>query len=268
MVVEVTAGAAIARDSLPPWGEVYVGATAHLRDIAARSARGLLREYNADHFVVAELDRTVAVHAANLRLEERVNRAHGTLMAVASGVGRRGSGSLSSGAKLGAVLDHAADCLPWNLRDSKIEPLLERFAIALARSERARREICLARHATPLPTSAGIVFVNGNGLFSARSGATRCYRLHDGTMECLDVPADLVIPASGDEPEVEAHYRGIAPGDRLLLCTRGVWQWVPDLTIGQLLHGAEDARAASNALLLEARHAGGRDDATAVVAFL
>jgi protein phosphatase len=261
--------ATTARESAPPpSGEVYVGAATHLRDVGARSARGLLREYNADHFVVAEVDRSVTVFAANLRLPEPIIRAQGALLAVASGVGRRSSGSFASSAKLGALLDYTADYLPWHLGESNRELLLERFAAALARSERAQRQICLSRQGTPLPTSAGIVFANGDGLFSARSGDTRCYLLHGPAMERLDVPADLVITESGEDPAVEARYRSVREGDRLLLCTKGVWRWVPDPAIEQILRDAHQARGASDALLVEARRAGGRDDATAVVAFV
>ena len=245
-----------------------MGATTHLRDVGARSARGLLREYNADHFVVAELDRNVSIRASNMRGLEPIVRAQGTLMMVASAVSSRGSGSLASRAKLGALLEYAADRLPWHLHDAKRPQLLRRFASALARSERAQRETCLSRHAAPLPTATGLVFVDDAGLFAVRSGATRCYRAHEGSVECLDRPADLVVPASDQHPEVEAHYREVASGDRLLLCTHGVWRVVPRPAIERILRESEDAREASNELLLEVRRAGGRDDATVVAALV
>jgi serine/threonine protein phosphatase PrpC len=56
-------------------------------------------------------------------------------------------------------------------------------------------------------------------------------------------------------------------GDRLLLCTDGVSDYVSDPQIAQLLR-APDAQAAANQLVQLALRQGGRDNVTAVIADL
>jgi protein phosphatase len=58
----------------------------------------------------------------------------------------------------------------------------------------------------------------------------------------------------------------LEPGDRLLLCSDGVWGTVEDRAIQEILIEALDAQNAARALIDRALQGGAPDNATAVVA--
>ena len=57
------------------------------------------------------------------------------------------------------------------------------------------------------------------------------------------------------------------PGDRVLLCTDGLWDMVEDREIARLVLAAPDAPTAATRLIEAANAAGGDDNVTAVVVF-
>jgi protein phosphatase len=60
----------------------------------------------------------------------------------------------------------------------------------------------------------------------------------------------------------------LAPGDRLLLCSDGLTDPLPDRLIAHLLRHQPDPDSASRVLVSAAGVAGGRDDASAIVVFV
>ena len=74
-------------------------AAPHL-DADGLSHTGLVRPTNEDHFVVLELQKTVALRRTNLqdvRFAERLKRPEAHVLAVADGVGGLASGEVASG---------------------------------------------------------------------------------------------------------------------------------------------------------------------------
>lgn len=66
------------------------------------------------------------------------------------------------------------------------------------------------------------------------------------------------VPASTQT--IETH-----PGDRLLLCSDGLWGMLPDAQLKAILVEGSDPEAASRNLLVAGKQAGGQDNLTAVV---
>ncbi len=62
------------------------------------------------------------------------------------------------------------------------------------------------------------------------------------------------------------HYK-ISPGDRLLLCSDGLWDMLPDVKIHKILKKKRSARATCETLIDKANRAGGKDNVTAVVVY-
>jgi protein phosphatase len=75
----------------------------------------------------------------------------------------------------------------------------------------------------------------------------------------------LRYDAIKDRPDVY-HIR-LRPGDRLLLCTDGLTDMIPDTAIAECLDDAPNAQAACDNLVKLALDAGGRDNVTTLVAF-
>jgi serine/threonine protein phosphatase PrpC len=60
----------------------------------------------------------------------------------------------------------------------------------------------------------------------------------------------------------------IAPGDRLLICSDGLWDELDDATIQRCLTSTDDPAECANHLVRLANASGGHDNSTAVVVFV
>ncbi len=78
----------------------------------------------------------------------------------------------------------------------------------------------------------------------------------------------VLTRALGVAPEVEIDSTARPPleGDRLLLCTDGLFNEVSDDEMASLMTQTEDLQAASNGLIELALERGGRDNVTVVIA--
>jgi protein phosphatase len=65
--------------------------------------------------------------------------------------------------------------------------------------------------------------------------------------------------------EVDIHVRMIAHGDRLLLCSDGLWDMVSEAEMLDIVTNASSPQAACDALIVAANQAGGRDNITALL---
>ncbi len=65
--------------------------------------------------------------------------------------------------------------------------------------------------------------------------------------------------------EVEIHVRTISDGERLLLCSDGLWGMVSDVEMGDIVATAPSLQAACDRLIVAANQAGGHDNITAIL---
>jgi protein phosphatase len=152
--------------------------------------------------------------------------------------------------------------------------------------ETARENLDLSRMGT-----TGVAFlVDGSGRgWVAHVGDSRLYRLRSEKMEVMTSDHSLVgelergglltaaeaavhprrnelLRSIGVEPVVEVEVRrlAVAPGDRFLLCSDGLWSLVSDSEIGQVL-ARERPTEAARVLVELANDRGGTDNATVQV---
>ncbi|KAF2413703.1 serine/threonine protein phosphatase [Microbacterium sp. B35-04] len=139
-------------------------------------------------------------------------------------------------------------------------------------------------------TFTGIFVARDGGVLLAHTGDSRAYRLRGGQLvqvsrddslvqalvdqglvsiaEAASHPRRNLITASlsGAERDAAAVIAFDAPaGDRWLLCSDGLTDYVPDAEIRALLMNIPDAAAAAEACVALALDAGSRDNVTAVV---
>lgn len=139
-------------------------------------------------------------------------------------------------------------------------------------------------------TFTGLFVARDGGVLLAHTGDSRAYRLRGGRLlqvsrddslvqalvdqglvsiaEAASHPRRNLITASlsGAERDAAAVIAFDAPvGDRWLLCSDGLTDYVPDADIRALLMGIADAAAAAEACVTLALDAGSRDNVTAVV---
>ena len=205
----------------------------------------------------------------------------GHLYIVADGIGGHQAGDVASRMAVDLIRRTY-----YEDTDPDIAASLQR-AIAVANAEiyRQAQEPAYAR----MGTTVVVAVVQGDELIVAHAGDSRVYLLRKGTLQQLTndhtwvaerVAAGILTPEEaahhemrhivtrslGAQPAVEADVNRymLLPGDRLLLCTDGLWEPVPDPEIARILgHGRP--QTAANALVNRAVAAGGADDTTALV---
>jgi serine/threonine protein phosphatase PrpC len=267
-------------------------------DVWGASDVGLVRERNEDHYLVVRYGRFLDALCTNLpegdidcRLSET-----GYGMVVADGLGGHAAGSEASRLAINTLLNLALETSDWVLRfdsDFDVERVLRR---ASARFEMTSAEMTAQAAANPaligFATTMTMAMSVGSDLFIAHVGDSRAYllrgeRLHQLTtdhtriQELID--AGLVREAS---PRLKSLERGItkllgdsvansrpsvrhlqlADGDRLLLCTDGLTNMVPDEPLADLLRLGGSSEESCRRLVQSALAAGGRDNVTVVLA--
>jgi serine/threonine protein phosphatase PrpC len=205
----------------------------------------------------------------------------GSLFVVADGMGGHASGEVAS-REVVETLRTTYDG----------EASVDAFRTAIRYANRAvwRRGVDEPAHAGMGTTLTAVAVVEEDSLAVANVGDSRTYLLRDGTLSQLTSDHSFVQEAvrTGQlsQEEAESHPRrsqltravGIGDdvdvdidvlvprsGDRLLLCSDGLWDELPDDAIGSILRRVDDPDAASAELVRQAKEAGGRDNVTVVV---
>ena len=142
---------------------------------------------------------------------------------------------------------------------------------------------------TDMGTTLVTALVRGRLALIANVGDSRAYLLRDGVLyqvsrdhslvarmvdqgritpeEARNHPhSNILLRTVGTERNVEIDiFRvDLEPGDRIMLCSDGLWGEVPDEEIEQIMNHYADARICARELLRAAHRGGGRDNITVV----
>jgi len=201
---------------------------------------------------------------------------------VADGVGGGPAGDLAAAALLHRVVAGGASVV------DAAELILRVRVANWDIGAHVRRDPALAGMATTL---TGIWFTHTGTLLLAHTGDSRAYLLREGHLirqtrddsfvqvlvdqglvtdeDAMTHPRRNIITASlRGEPSdlVRVSERVPMRGDRWLLCSDGISDYLPDDAIADILGGVADAGAAAQLMVAAALQAGSRDNVTAVVA--
>jgi len=249
---------------------------------AAKSDKGLERYENQDTF---RIDRGLGLAV----LCDGMGGHAGGARASALGAHTFEKAIIAGKPLLQSYLDHRR---PERVHKREIRALLQEAAAAASRAvyEEARESARCAGMGTTLVA----VLVLANHAFIVNIGDSRAYLLRDTTLEQITrdhtVYAELmqsgcmpqgVYPRSGFRNvltrtvgtkeccEADTAVIDVVPGDRILLCSDGVYQYLdwpdgaPEDLRDELLQ--KDGQRAADALIALAKTRGGSDDMTAVV---
>jgi PPM family protein phosphatase len=255
------------------------------------SDRGLQRDNNEDHFMVADLSRKViGVHDNQLRPElfHHDIGTRGTLLMVADGLGGHEGGEVASQLAVDSVaqaLVHAA------------EPALPMSEQIMRAVDMAHEAICKHHGASGrtrhMASTLTVVHVGHGVMIIAQVGDSRAYRFSGGKLTLLTedqtvvhmmqkkgmlTPEEaqnhphrnIILQALGQDKSVlpEIQTLPFSHNDCLLLCSDGLSSYVAHERIEAILSSGEDEHVRCSRLVEAANAAGGADNVTVLLARL
>lgn len=267
--------------------------------MAGLSDVGRVRGLNEDQFIVADLNRSMTIHASTLPVDDQTQLYSGMigqLLVVADGISGAPGASVASQIGIGTVARYVLNTMPWFLSlnhdhddDQEEELLAALLEVESAVEEQAKADPEFEGMGTTL-TMAYIVWPR---LYVVNVGDSRCYLLRDGALEQLthDQTAAAELVADGtlsaeraarsplshilvssigqglSSFRPDAYRTDLVSGDRLLLCTDGLTSMLDDGRISHLLGEGDTPENVCQALVDAANEAGGHDNVTVAVAF-
>lgn len=258
--------------------------------------KGRVRASNEDHFLVADLSRTLRIQQTSLPQEATYQgRSRGHVLLVADGMGGHAAGEVASALSVEAVEAFVVELLRRfsNLQASDEHGVISDLRQAVCQADaRIVEEVALHPELAGMGTTLTMAFASGSRLFVIHAGDSRCYLLRGGAINQLTEDHTMVAEMVGRgeiSPEQARHHPhrhvvtnvlggghagvrvdvqrvSLEPGDVLLLCSDGLTDMLDDARISAVLAAEPEPEAACASLVAQANEAGGHDNITAVVA--
>lgn len=220
------------------------------------------------------------------------------LFVVADGMGGHAAGEVASRAAVEAIEQFCAEAAAGGAPASGSEPPDPRLGTEANRLKvafwMANRRLAALAGARPewrgMATTAAAVLIGPQGAGVAHIGDSRVYRHRRGVLQRVtrdhswveeqvragvltaraaeDHPWRHVVTralAGGADLGVEVGELALERGDRLLLCSDGLFSVVPEARLAELLATAAPLAALCSRLVAEANAAGGPDNVTALL---
>jgi protein phosphatase len=263
---------------------------------AGRTDPGRVRDKNEDHFLVADLARTLRVRQTSLpQASIQQGRCRGHILLVADGMGGHAAGEVASALTVETVEAFVLDLLRRfsNLQTEDEDGVLADLRAAVLQADaRIIEESAHHPELAGMGTTLTLAFVSGRRLFVLHAGDSRCYLLRGSLLERLTddhtLAAELVRCGHLQPEEARTHPRrhmvtnilggvhagvqvdvrrvDLDGGDVVLLCSDGLTEMLEEARIAVLLAAEADPGTTCARLVAEANEAGGKDNITAVVA--
>jgi len=258
--------------------------------------QGKVRTSNEDHFLIAELTRTLMVHQTSLPqplTQHGRNRGH--ILLVADGMGGHQAGEVASALTVASIEAFVLHVLKRfsNLQTTDEPTVLKDFRTALRQADaRLAEESAHHPEFAGMGTTLTMAFTSGWKLFVVHAGDSRCYLFRGGLLKQLTLDHTLAAELArrgAIKPEDVSHHKwrhvvtnilgggsvGVQTevqmaeleiGDRVLLCSDGLTDMLEDDRIAAILAAEKEPKPACEQLIAEANELGGRDNITAIVA--
>jgi serine/threonine protein phosphatase PrpC len=249
----------------------------------ARTHRGCVRQSNEDAFIISDLRGDAAVVSTQFGPEPIEVGRRGVLFAVSDGLGGHQAGDVASALVIETLSRELAHERPSR-------PSIVRIESAVERANRAVLEAARAPHRRGMGATLTAGFVSGKKLYLAEVGDSRGYLLRGGILSQVTRDqsyVQLLLDQRALSPEDVSFFPGrnvvlqamgqakvtVAVGaielrrrDRILLCSDGLTNDVPESVIAGILTRDLSCSEACDALIDVALDCGGHDNVTAVVA--
>lgn len=267
-------------------------------DCAGITDVGRTRTKNQDHFLIADLKKSMLVDATSLPLNQQsrlYGSSMGRLLMVADGMGGHAAGERASTLAIDYLVERLLNSVHWcfNLdrdpEDNFIEDLKQLLKSA---HQRIVDEGLVHNEQKGMGTTLTMAYVIWPRMYVVHAGDSRCYLFRRGASERLTIDHTLarqLVDSGGLKAEEEAASRwsnvlwnvlgggngeltaevrrvDLTPGDCVLLCSDGLYRYLTDEELMRHVESADTAEAACRNLVCAANERGGNDNITAVVA--
>jgi serine/threonine protein phosphatase PrpC len=269
---------------------------------AGRTDVGKKRDSNQDHFLIADLNKSMLVQSTSLNVDAQsrmYGMSHGKLFMVADGMGGHLGGQRASTLAIDLLINQLLNSMHWFFQFDTHEEVREQgFIEDLKRMmQHTHEEIERESHQTEnkgMGTTLTMAYVIWPWMYVVHAGDSRCYLLRDDQLRQVTndhtVSAQLVesggmsaaeasrspwnnvlynaLGAGGSAVTTEIHKVQLHPGDSVLLCSDGLNRHVSDEDIRQLLQTELEPNETCRSLIDLANIRGGHDNVTVIVAKL
>jgi PPM family protein phosphatase len=258
--------------------------------------RGKVRDGNEDQFLIAVLLKSLRIERTSLpqpKVQHSSDQSY--LFVVADGMGGHAAGEMASALAIDSVESFILESFKWfaQCKGKEQDQVLADFQSALGHANaRVLAEAAERPKLRGMGTTLTLAYSLNDELFVAHVGDSRCYLCRQGTLYRLTRDHTLmeemvrhgVLPAKeasqhpwrhvitnavgGDTAavKVEVHKVHLERGDRVLLCSDGLTEMVPEGEINQILQSEAEPEQACRRLMTRANEAGGKDNITVVIA--
>jgi protein phosphatase len=260
--------------------------------------KGRKRPTNQDHFLIADLNKSMRVHETSLHIDDQTRiygGSQGKLLVVADGMGGEAEGERASTIAVDQLTTYVLNSLGWCFRlESESEQDFEEHLKEALRS--CQESIHAAASGRPELSSMGttltMAYIVWPRAFVVHVGDSRCYLLRKGELQQVTVDHTLAnilaetgkmdrdearrspmghalwnaIGGKSEDLSVDVYRLSLQRDDTLLLCTDGVYDMVPDEELAHVLRTSENAEQCCRKLVELANANGGNDNITAIVA--
>jgi protein phosphatase len=270
---------------------------------AGRTDIGKKRETNQDQYLIADLNKSMLVQSTSLNLETQsrlYGMSHGKLFMVADGMGGHQGGNRASTLAIDQLIIQLLNSMHWFFqmdRDFKereegfiedLKKLMQRVHEAI---EKESREDAGSKG---MGTTLTMAYVIWPWMYVVHAGDSRCYLLRNHELRRMTrdhtVSSQLMeqggmtedeasrspwsnvlynaLGAGASEVEADVQKIALEPHDMIMLCSDGLYRYVADHEIKDILLSELDPSEVCREFIELANSRGGADNITVIAARL
>jgi serine/threonine protein phosphatase PrpC len=258
---------------------------------------GLKRPTNQDHYLIADLNKSMRIHDTSLTLDNETRvygGSQGKLLVVADGMGGEAEGERACTIAVDQLTTYVLNSLSWcfRLEQNSEQDFEDHLKEALESCQKSIHDVVAAHpEMQSMGTTMTMVYIVWPRAFVVHVGDSRCYLLRNGELAQITVDHTVseimvetgkmsreeaqhspmghalwnVLGGRSTELAVDVYKLTLKRDDVLLLCTDGLYNMVPQERLQELLTSHTSAESACRKLVDLANENGGKDNITVIV---
>lgn len=270
---------------------------------AGRTDIGKKRETNQDQYLIADLNKSMLVQSTSLNLETQsrlYGMSHGKLFMVADGMGGHQGGNRASTLAIDLLINQLLNSMHWFFQmdqdqEAREQGFIEDLKKMMQKAHEAiEKESSEDSGSKGMGTTLTMAYVIWPWMYIVHAGDSRCYLLRRGELKQLTrdhTVSNQLMEKGGMTPDeaekspwsnvlynalgagasavdAEVHKVPLEPNDMIMLCSDGLYRYLPDQEIQDILLSELEPLEVCRSFIELANFRGGADNITSIVARL